>query len=1311
MNNSLLLDDKIHIEQIRKYLWSGREYGRAAVMVGSGFSRNAERFSPTTPPFPLWSDLGRIFYDALNPQWNEPTLESTRPVSGVAAVKYASEYEAKFGRLALNNLLLENTPDNEYSPGNLHELLLSLPWSDVFTTNYDTLLERTLPRIFDKKYDTIENINQIPTKMKPRIIKLHGSFPSNFPFIITQKDYDDYPKDFAPFTNLVQQSVMENIFCLIGFSGDDPNFVRWIEWVRKYLGGYAPPIYLCGVLDANKLDRDRYENNGVKIIDLAPLFPRTEWPDSDERHRCALEWFLWTLKLGEPQNELRWPKPTRVPQPKLSSSFIPQLPPGTPPLPNLGPPSSMDSKISPEEGLIELSRRWHEQRLHYPGWVITPGENRAVIWDYTRGWISPIINSIDSLDFPENLYLLFELLWRLDKALVPPFGRVAEALRKLLISINPYPQIIHLDEAKYRPDVEEVRELNWKQIGESWVYLAFAMARQTREFFNESEHQQWMDWLEKVSELKKEWKIRYCYEDSLYNLFKFNHEQVHKILETWPEDYDIPHLAVKRAAILAELGELAKAEQILRVTLTQLRSHMQSNIDDYALLSQEGWTMYSLHLIDQSNLWPLDNTLTEEFHNRWERLGYYRCSPLPEIERLKTGVSNPAPASVPQFERKRNFDPGTVTNTVHLFSGQDIDRYLPAFSFLRLYEDAGMPMMCGFVSVYSEEIANASNAIEDLAPYWSLNTLIRSRKGDHVDARFNRAYIAALSQEQVDAYRSILFDSLQKSVKYLIENSSINHRTKPSFPYRQTITLSELLSRLCIRFSPSELSQLLETTSEMYKSPVFYRDPAFHDGIKHLFQRIFHTMTDDQILLLLPQLLSLPIVNEDNYHPTIARHWIEPFEYIKLGKNATIPENFDQNVIKIQIARLIRIAKLEDDEARSRALLRLDLLIDTRALDEAKKKEFAEVLWDRIDPNTNLPDQTPFLNSAFIKLPEIEDSDAEGKFRDYLSATPIPRIIVRKYAPDGKQIGVTTHVPNNLPNYLSEWESASPPRTCLNTCKDGKYINWTPEERSALLLKVEEVWDELKDLLGDSGKNLEAHRLDSLHSQFSGLVRLLNAVILPNIHQLRRDEIEKLKLRLLPEMEDLGVNVLSAYPFVLLVDSSYYERVTALLREGIISPNPSKVHDALIGIYHWICCSRNENCLPPLEDLLNELVHMISTRRQPELDMALDIAAAIVEGCPDTFSQKQLQELYIGLEYLLIETDLVHEHESNTRWDQPVSIPLNEKPDIRRYSAVLAHALHKYCTAHSNDMPTVLDKWKEICKSDPLPEVRKAWKI
>ena len=35
--------DHAHVEQIRKRLWCGRGFGQAAVVVGAGFSRNAER--------------------------------------------------------------------------------------------------------------------------------------------------------------------------------------------------------------------------------------------------------------------------------------------------------------------------------------------------------------------------------------------------------------------------------------------------------------------------------------------------------------------------------------------------------------------------------------------------------------------------------------------------------------------------------------------------------------------------------------------------------------------------------------------------------------------------------------------------------------------------------------------------------------------------------------------------------------------------------------------------------------------------------------------------------------------------------------------------------------------------------------------------------------------------------------------------------------------------------------------------------------------------------------------------------------------
>ena len=47
---------------------------------------------------------------------------------------------------------------------------------------------------------------------QPRIVKLHGSFPADFPLIVTEEDYRTYPKTFAPFVNTVQQAMMETVF-------------------------------------------------------------------------------------------------------------------------------------------------------------------------------------------------------------------------------------------------------------------------------------------------------------------------------------------------------------------------------------------------------------------------------------------------------------------------------------------------------------------------------------------------------------------------------------------------------------------------------------------------------------------------------------------------------------------------------------------------------------------------------------------------------------------------------------------------------------------------------------------------------------------------------------------------------------------------------------------------------------------------------------------------------------------------------------------------------------------------------------------
>lgn len=160
-------------------------------------------------------------------------------------------------------------PDEEYKPSKLHEMLLTLNWTDIFTTNYDTLLERTRERVFHKRYQLVLNKDDLVYSKCPRIIKLHGSFPSTRPFVVTEEDYRRYPKESAIFVNTVQQSLIENVMCMIGFSGEDPNFLNWIGWIRDNLGeSTASKIYLVGVFDIRETERKLFQSRNIVIVNM-----------------------------------------------------------------------------------------------------------------------------------------------------------------------------------------------------------------------------------------------------------------------------------------------------------------------------------------------------------------------------------------------------------------------------------------------------------------------------------------------------------------------------------------------------------------------------------------------------------------------------------------------------------------------------------------------------------------------------------------------------------------------------------------------------------------------------------------------------------------------------------------------------------------------------------------------------------------------------------------------------------------------------------------------------------------------------------
>ena len=258
--------------------------GQVSVIVGAGFSRNA------CQGYPTWNELLEdmvieMYRDEIEKAYlrykeiassNKLSLEEftklecKKVIGRVGYLKMVSEYIKRRGyREAIEHYIEERIPyiDEEKQEFRFagknkdkiipvkredfsaHVKLLSGEhWVRIYTTNYDRLLEYA-KQIGGKKYTIIKKARQLSDNSGPSIIKLHGDLchPSEEPrkfifdgnphqqYIISEEDYKDYPKEHEAFTQLMRISLLQGVFCLIGFSGDDPNFLNWISWVRDVL--------------------------------------------------------------------------------------------------------------------------------------------------------------------------------------------------------------------------------------------------------------------------------------------------------------------------------------------------------------------------------------------------------------------------------------------------------------------------------------------------------------------------------------------------------------------------------------------------------------------------------------------------------------------------------------------------------------------------------------------------------------------------------------------------------------------------------------------------------------------------------------------------------------------------------------------------------------------------------------------------------------------------------------------------------------------------------------------------------------------
>lgn len=1223
-----------HLNEIAERLWSGH----AAIMVGAGFSKNANAIDDKAKSFPDWNCLGELFYEKARGR----KVEDEKFLN---PLKLADEVEASFDRPILHKLLVDSIPDKEYEPSDLHVKLLNLPWSDVFTTNYDTLLERATKSVSGYSYQTVVNAEGLVYSKSPRIIKLHGSFPDAKPFIITEEDYRRYPLEFAPFVNTVQQSLLENTLVLVGFSGDDPNFLRWIGWIRDNLGqGGSPNIYMVGILNLTKAQELLFLRNNIIPIDMSEL-------GAVEKHDYyqALDEFLnfCLFKKGE-TDRLDWPESEDFQSPRY---------------PNFQASTEENKELLKQEKIQAAKEqaeqvvvRWRGVRNQYPGWVVVPDDRRSVLWRATRYWdeyprfsedFSPIL----------RLLFLFEYFWRIEKCLLPVFDDQIDAIKKAIEDFYP---VINGGEKYSESMVIDLNRtgIESKDIREMVSFLTLALLRYFRE---EGQLEDWGLLYKKAEVIvsNSEDKAKLIYEYSLFSLFKFDIEKLKETLSRWESIGLTPYWLAKKAGLVAEVGDIASAFDMLEEALSDIRSkqNLKPIISDYSLVSQESFILVLLQYVNAGKAWVERSYRNNaDYSESWNRLKQYKCDPWTELKLLERSVEG-RPESKKSDDEEYQFDIGYRSNTMY-FDSTDGNTF-QAFRLLRFYEDAGIPHRIPGSYFSKNALGGVCKRLYEYSPYWVLSTVLRVGDKDLIQFVFSRRSLInmtfndvnLLSRNYLDIYRKV---SLGVGFRDSHYKSILDH------------SMPEVFSRLCTKVSFGIRREMLGMLLELYRSE--YASDI--DGVDKLVRRLVGSFSLCEFASVLPIIIDFPVFDADEYR--LKHNFVNPLRFTSHLKSKYLRERVGVKIPSGKISKLIRYVSSGSAGERRWAIGSLMVLNRLKLINENQIAKFKEALWKRVDEN-GFPVETDYYRFALCSDLAVDEEKAHSLIRNYIIE---------------EQLTVQANEPSQGVSITGSGYGL-----CYEIAGSSEYLSWSEFEITSIVSKLANCWALDKKYLV---KDLKDSISDEFRKRFCSIQSAIVFLIFHHSDKFS-EEVVMMMGGMLDEMSAAGLpSVRFGNAYSTLADTGI-DRFECL-RTGFLSRNRGDISDSVNAIYDLLY-KRIQVSDSEVTLALGLVMAVLRYRDERRLIEAMWVVKLTVEDCPEYFSDALKDAALFCLDKLITET-------SKDGSTLPYSVSL----EIREAAASLAYSLYRHFVNDEDEMPEVIARWKSICASeDEFSDIRKEW--
>lgn len=1142
MSNISKLSDYPAIKKLAAALhqFDANQHG-AAIMIGAGFSRSAAHHVSGEKKMPLWNDFCKRLLKELNP--NDEDLSFSDPL------RVAEEYRAYFGQAALNDRIRSEIDNDAWITGKLYQRLLELPWSEIMTTNWDTLLETAAKDVFGPFYTTVTKPSDLTWASSPRIVKLHGSIGMTETFIVAQEDYRTYPQKFAPFVNFARQVFIENELCLLGFSGDDPNFLHWSGWVRDHLAGHARKIYLVGALNLTAARRKHLESLNIAPIDLWDTVQDVD--DREFKHFKASELFLQAMidegqSRSEPHNWM--PKnlhPTQVTEDDFTRQHQD--------------PAYAATLLKSQLEILQKDRE------SYPGWLVCPPDlSRRVKNQISSPYPNP--KNIAALAFNDRAKLLYEIAWRYSIAFeyIPPW--LAEA----------FFQVTNPDEPCGLSKRQQVEIALILLKNSRWLNANDEAGKQAiQEHINAL-----TTLLEKHAQYLPDCAAELAYHKALVTRDELNYVSLEALLEKIEGEDAVWKL--RQAALMMELRRFDEGEKLIAKAYGRLRENHRRDRYSIPIVSRLLWAHWLLNAVHSGNFeQPLEElpSFVENNYRKW------KCDPWTWLENIQDKARDR------QEEHQKNQNPieplfaqGHYRDNTRQRSSSNVASEF--FLFNELSSHIGIPLRSGsaFMNVNllagtAEKLLLAGGTSVELWDYTLAIRAASSESSESITGVFTRIGVARTSQAVVDT----LVPRILPAIGYWREKRNHGTTEQKGSALSALRVLIEVLARLVVRVPTEKAKQIFQLAVSIGQQQNLQHHWLF-DVIDSLLTHSLNSIPESEQGELLANALAFPLQSEvsNSNFP----HWPNPV----IRKAPSKRE--DDSKISDRIQTLIELVTERESiqPSGTQALERLIYLHTSHYLTPTESDELAKKIWGS-QSRSGLPN-TGLRPHALLFLPALDAEHSKTLVRQYLYEhdeevlTDTQKELRTSPSPE---------IRHAVDTYIGMAYAANDKTTRLLP---------TPEQALVLFNRLM-VWRpqiEQDDLLG---------MFTSARSQLKESIgNALSSAIVPALATVEKTVKRFEQLKMFYEQVEVVFSVIPALIYFVSVNDEIAATVGKIVRKSLQGCDEPEVAYAAFALQKWVELPEAANSIL-LNDLISRLLVIIESGRTVGLQHLFQLAGEL----------------------------------------------------------------------------------------------------